>query len=258
MQTADGLCLLRRIGGLRLALTSRGSMKMLQAPLPYGSIHLFNAEMPVPTLLRSAGFVPLVTPATIAEWDISGPKTHLRRSLKQKWRNQLNAAEAHGLKISVTRMPPDANHWLLKAEQRQSRQRRYRTLPHWVTLAYAICHPRDAVLIEARHRGEPVAGMIFLRHGPRATYHIAFATPEARQLNAHRALLWHTAQHFQSEGVTRLDLGTFSTDTNPGLARFKLGTGAKARQLGGTWLALPGLSQALVQFRRHVPSGQNA
>ena len=36
-------------------------------------------------------------------------------------------------------------------------------------------------------------------------------------------------------GVTRVDLGQVDTDTQPGLARFKLGAGADCRSLGGTW-----------------------
>jgi hypothetical protein len=37
-----------------------------------------------------------------------------------------------------------------------------------------------------------------------------------------------------------LDLGTLDTQNAPGLARFKLGSGATAQLLGGTWARLPG------------------
>jgi hypothetical protein len=38
-----------------------------------------------------------------------------------------------------------------------------------------------------------------------------------------------------------LDLGTVDTENAPGLARFKIGSGAQIRSLGGTWLRIPGL-----------------
>jgi hypothetical protein len=36
--------------------------------------------------------------------------------------------------------------------------------------------------------------------------------------------------------VRKVDLGTIDTDRSPGLARFKLGTGAIPRTLAGTYL----------------------
>ena len=43
-------------------------------------------------------------------------------------------------------------------------------------------------------------------------------------------------------GVEMLDLGMIDTVNAPGLARFKLGSGAVAQSLGGTWLHAPGLN----------------
>ena len=44
----------------------------------------------------------------------------------------------------------------------------------------------------------------------------------------------------RDDGVRWLDLGTVDTDVAPGLAHFKLGTGAELRQLGATVWVLPG------------------
>lgn len=257
-ETSSGIAMRRRIAGMPFSLVSRGGAHMVGHRSTRHEVRLFTAETPCDRQLCAAGYIPVFSPATIAEWDISGSAKDLRSGLDQKWRNQLRRAEEARLKVSITNLPTDPDHWLLQTDTHQSRIRGYKSLPHWLILAWATLHANDAVLIEARQNGLPLAGMIFLRHGPVATYQIAHASDPARRLNAHRLMLWRAAQHFALAGVRRLDLGKLETDLNPGLARFKLGTGAQARQLGGTWIAVPGIAGLLRQFRFHAPSGQNA
>jgi len=238
----DGHMLLRRFAGLRLGLVSRGSLEMLNAPAPRGCAVIFNAETEMAQAATACGYFRLHKPAKVAEWDISKPEPALRAGLRKTWRHDLARAEASGLKLAITQMPNTSDHWLLMAEQAQARARRYRALPLWITRAWATLHPKDAVLIEARLRGELVAGMVFLRHGDVATYHIAHSTDAGKAAGAHRQMLWRAALHFAKRGVVRMDLGVVDHAHSEGLARFKLGTGAKVRTLGGTWLLLPRLS----------------
>jgi hypothetical protein len=53
-------------------------------------------------------------------------------------------------------------------------------------------------------------------------------------------MLYRAACALREEGVRWLDLGSVNTEDAPGLARFKLGTGAALRRLGHTLLVLPG------------------
>jgi hypothetical protein len=39
----------------------------------------------------------------------------------------------------------------------------------------------------------------------------------------------------KAQGVARLDLGTIDTRRAPGIARFKLGAGARVEVLAGSW-----------------------
>ena len=63
----------------------------------------------------------------------------------------------------------------------------------------------------------------------------------------HRQLWWLEAglsrpslyRRLRAEGVRWLDLGSVDTEAAPGLARFKLGTGAALKRLGATCLVLP-------------------
>ncbi len=258
VETAHGHMLLRRVGPLPVGLISRGRAEMLDAPRPKGCTVLFTPDDPSDDSMRGAGFWRLRAPVEVAEWDISHPTDKLAAQLRKTWRHGLEPAQDARLKLSITSMPPSGDHWLLIAEQRQARERGYRALPLWLTRAWATLHPKDATLIEARRGGELVAGMVFLRHGKTATYHISHATPLGKKLGAHRLMLWRAAAHFARKGVVRLDLGTLDRANAPGLAQFKLGTGAKARGLGGTWISLPGLSPLRRQLIRQVPSGQKA
>ena len=69
-----------------------------------------------------------------------------------------------------------------------------------------------------------------------ATWQIGVARAEGRRLNAMNLLLWEAMGWLSDEGHETLDLGTLNTQDSPGLARFKLGTGAMAQRQGGTWL----------------------
>lgn len=253
-----GVMILRRLGRLSVGLVSRGPEAMLDAEAPPGCLRLFTAEHDMAAQLRQRGFARLRSPAAVAEWDISRSAQDQRKAMRKTWRHALDAAAGAGLKLSLTHMPATGDHWLLLAEQAQARQKKYRALPLWITRAWATLHPQDTLLIEARSHGILVAGMVFLRHGDAATYHISQTTPLGRQLGAHRRMLWRAAEHFAAQGVTRLDLGTIDLTAAPGLARFKLGTGAVARELGGTWVSVPGLARLRGYRTRHVPLGKKA
>ena len=100
--------------------------------------------------------------------------------------------------------------------------------------------PEAALRLWQWHEGGQVhAAMCFVRHGTWATYHLGWADARARAVGAHGLMLWQAALSLRGEGVTTLDLGDINTETTPGLARFKLGTGARLHRLGATCLVLP-------------------
>ena len=85
----------------------------------------------------------------------------------------------------------------------------------------------------------PIAAMLFLLHAPVVTYHIGWTSAQGRKFHAHHRMIMEAAEGFAQHGYYRMDLGLVETDRAPGLARFKIGTGAHVRPLGGTWLRLP-------------------
>lgn len=158
-------------------------------------------------------------------------------------------------------MPAEAGHWLLQAEEAQARARRYRRLPASFTAAWVAANGDDSArLFVARLHGGIVAAMLFLLHGRAASYHIGWSGPEGRAGHAHNLLLWQASDWLAARGYACVDLGTLDTETTPGLARFKLGSGAQQVKLGATWLDAPGtgLAGRLARRGSGVASGTSA
>ena len=200
-------------------------------------VRLINAERPQDApALRAAGFRQIMTAAHIAELDLAQPPDALRAAMHGKWRNRLVAAQAkHEHSVSHCAFEPSRDAWLLKAEAAQQKRRRYRALPPALTLAMSQAAP-DALRIFTCCD----AAMLFVLHGRRASYHIGFSGPQGRAASAHNRLLDAAMQTLPAFGIRWLELGTVDTEHSAGLARFKLGSGAQVRTLGGTWLrALP-------------------
>lgn len=219
--------------GLRAALDSSGLGRNLVLLAP---------DRPAPQL-AARGAVPLVTPQHVAELALGEPEK-MRRALHQKWRNRLNRAENSGLRVTETSTPGSELDWLLDADRQQQRQRGYRAWPEALTRA-CVARPGSALILTAWHRDRPVAAVLLLCHGAAATYHIGHSTALGRQLLAHNLLIWRAMARMSDAGCARLDLGFVDTETAPGLARFKLGTGAACRPLGGTWAWWPASHGAL-------------
>jgi hypothetical protein len=176
------------------------------------------------------GLIPVLTGRHHAIWDLRGD---LRAGMAGKWRNRLVAAERAG--VAPTRGNRATLERLLAEEAGVRLARGYRALPP----EFARVWPGDSHLWHWRQGGQVRAAMLFLRHGTRATYHLGWAAPEARAVFAHGPMLYQAALELRAAGVAQLDLGAVDAD-NPGLARFKLGTGAGVTPLGATLLVLPG------------------
>ncbi|WWR45122.1 GNAT family N-acetyltransferase [Roseovarius sp. S88] len=198
------------------------------------------AELP---LFAAAGYRALWTCQYVAELCLcDAPEASLAAQLV-KWRNRLRHAERSDIEVAHRRFQPGRDNWLLQAETMQRRARRYRALPPAFTKAWARLHPNATRLFLAHRQGRIIAAMLFLRHPPTASYHIGWSDTEGRKYSAHNLLLWRAANWLAVQGCQRLDLGTVDSENAPGLARFKLGSGAALRPLGPTMLRLPGLAR---------------
>ncbi|WP_085879586.1 GNAT family N-acetyltransferase [Roseisalinus antarcticus] len=228
----------RRVCGLPLTLSSRAEI-----PGPADGLRplIVNAESAAcGAALRAMGYRRIATPSHVALLDLAPAPEDLRLRLHGAWRTALRRAEAPGLNHAA--FDPARHGWLLAREAAQRRRRRYRALPLGLTAAMAAVAPGAVRVLQS---GED-AGILLVLHGDTATYHIGWSGPEARRRDSHRRLLWEAILWLQARGVRCLDLGQVDTETAPGLARFKIGTGALVRPLGGTWMKFPHLAAGRV------------
>lgn len=225
----EGPVVLRRFG---LGFSSR--VRAGQSGIPA----LVNADCAADApVWRRLGYRQILTPAHVAELD-AGPDTDvLHKGLAPPWRRALAKAKAPGL--ARQRFDPARHGWVLEREAEQRRARRYRAWPLGLTVAMAEAEPRAVSVWSSRQD----AAVVFIRHGPAATYHIGWTGAEGRKRDSHRALLWRAVLDLKAEGVRLIDLGHVDSVSSPGLAAYKAGTGARVRPLGGTWLRIPGLGR---------------
>ncbi len=186
--------------------------------------------------LATAGFHRIAAPRMVAELTLAPTAEEMAHRLAPKWRNRLRHGLTQNLELHRRPMPADPNHWLLRAEAKQSSRLWYQPLPPDMIAALAGSRPGCAQLFTAYHLGQRVAAMLFLRHSTTATYQIGWTNSEGRKRSAGPALMWRAMVDLQQMGISAIDLGAADPDHAPGLARFKRGTGADLRALGGTWL----------------------
>lgn len=206
-------------------------------------LRLVNAESEHQArALRQAGYGQIMTAAYVAELDLRPERDNLRAGMFGKWRNRLvrseQATKGGEFHINQTRFNLRQHSWFLAKEQEQRKKRRYHALPLGLIPALAAANPDALRLFEMTQNDQPIAATMFVRHGPMATYLVGWTSAEGRQVHAHNQLMWQAMCHYQNHKTTMLDLGQVDTETSPGLARFKIGTGAHVRPLGGTWLRL--------------------
>ena len=243
----QALVMVRSLGPFgRLGLISRGPHWFIDDPrararalraLSSMGLRMIEAEHPCPSL-RMAGYRQVMTPAHVATLDRTRP-VDLEAGMHPAWRGSLSKARRAGLDITSAPFHQVRDHWLLEEERRMRRKNGYRGWSRSLTLAIAEANPLALRLFTARKAGVTVAAMLFARHASTATYLTGWTGAAGREACAHHLMLMDAASWLASQGHASLDLGTVDTEAAPGLARFKIGCGAKVRPLGGSWLRLP-------------------
>lgn len=169
--------------------------------------------------------------------DLAGAdEAALRARMKQKWRNRLAAAERGPLRTETAAQGKWID-WIVDRYEAVRREKGFEGPSRaFVARLAGLKAPRQTLAVVAHSGRETVAGALFVRHGPDASYYVAASSPEGRRANAANLVLWRGLVALKAAGVRRVDLGTIDTDRSPGLARFKLGAGAEPLTLAGTYL----------------------
>ncbi|MFD1159445.1 GNAT family N-acetyltransferase [Roseovarius aestuarii] len=256
----DGTChiaklhvLRRRIGPMNIAWLPRGPvwatdtppeqrarlMRTLRKVGTTSTTWIISSETPQET--RLFPHLVLMSPQYVAEIDLTADTETRLAAMHGKWRNRLRHAERSELHIRQRPFRSDRDLNVLVFEASQRKQRGYKALPPDFVLAWEKAGPKSSRLFTAMRGNTPLAHLLVLLHKPVATYHIGWSGAEGRRLSAHNLALWEAAAWLTGKGYLRFDLGNVDTQNAPGLARFKIGSGARIRPLGPTCLHLPHL-----------------
>lgn len=187
---------------------------------------------------RPQHFRPLMTPQYMAELDLTQPTEVRLASQHGKWRNRLRHAQTEGVTVSDRPFRHGKDHHLLALEEGQRRTKRYRALPHSFVHHWVRANPHCTQVFLAHGPQGFQAYLLVLLHRPTATYLIGWTGAEGRRSSAHALLLWTASNWLADRGYLRFDLGLVDTENAPGLARFKIGSGAAIHPLGPTMMRL--------------------
>ncbi|MGF1594158.1 MAG: GNAT family N-acetyltransferase [Kiloniellaceae bacterium] len=186
-------------------------------------------------LIEAQGLRRVVTGHATAWLDLARSREQLLAGMHGKWRAALRKAEREGLEVCEDLKPRQRQASLLLYEAFR-RKKRF-VGPTGDFLAAVDAADKDALLsLTARRGGELLAGVMLLRHGASATYTASWTSAGGREGQAHNLLLWRAIERLKDGGTRWLDLGGLNTESQQGLARFKLGLGGEVSVLTGSYL----------------------
>ncbi|MCL3883679.1 GNAT family N-acetyltransferase [Marivita sp. GX14005] len=154
---------------------------------------LARLDLPGPLCINSlgnlgAGFLRLAAPKEVALLPLGDP-ARMRRAMHPNWRASLRRAERAALAITNEPFDPARHGWLIDAETRQQKNRRYRNWPARFTAAFAKENAGKLRVLSAGGT-RTVAAMMILCHPPWASYHLGVTSDEGRAACAHHRLLF--------------------------------------------------------------------
>jgi len=186
-------------------------------------------------LMGSLGLHRVVTGYASIWLDLRPRQEDLLAGLHGKWRSALRKAQREDL--TITRDSKDRQRQAALLLYDTFRRKKRFVGPSGSFIAAIHAADKQAVLsLSARRDNKLVAGVILLRHGATATYLASWTSDAGRAGQAHNLLLWRGIEFLKEDGIQWLDLGGLNTESQRGLARFKLGLGGKVFTLTGSYL----------------------
>lgn len=186
-------------------------------------------------MIQATGLRRVVTGYSSIWLDLRQSPDALLTAMNPKWRNAVRRAQRKGMEPHVDR----------KARQREAalmlydtfrRKRRFVGTPGDFIAAIAAADPQAVLSLTAKQDGKLAAGVILVRHGVSATYLASWSGAIGHTAQAHNILLWRAIETLKEDGIEWLDMGGLNTESQQGLARFKLGLGGEVFTLTGSYL----------------------
>lgn len=207
-------------------------------PLKSFTLFAFSPEDCAKDSYNSMGFRQIITGNSTIIIDLTLSEDQLWQNLYGKNRTHIRKAEKSDFEVIYGDHTHPHTDWLLKQERKQQKEKKYQGLPVELVKGYGqfFTSKQGVYTAFAVENGEPIAGVLFLRHGASATYHIGWNGPRGRKCRALNLLLWTMIVRLKAAGIENLDLGGLNTEEGADIARYKLSFGGDVLAMGGTFM----------------------
>jgi lipid II:glycine glycyltransferase (peptidoglycan interpeptide bridge formation enzyme) len=190
-----------------------------------------------------------VAPYRTLRVDLRPEPELIRRRLDGKWRNQLNAAERHGL--TVTEGTDDELYapFLGLYDEMMARKRFDTTVDprHFRRIQARLVGPEKMLIMLGARDGVPQTGLVATAVGETGMYLLGATSNDGLKSKGSYLLQWRMMNRLRERGCCWYDLGGINPETNPGVYHFKQGLGGQeCRQLGRFSAGGAGLAPAIV------------
>jgi hypothetical protein len=167
--------------------------------------------------------------------DLKPPLEELRRSLDQKWRNQLNQACRNQLSIVEGTSEDLFDKFIAIYDEMLRRKHFDRTVDvrefRKIQTALPDSFRMNVMLCE--HEGRAIAGLVGAGVGTTGSYLLGATNADGMRLKGAYLLQWQMIGWLKQMGCTRYDLGGINPEKNPGVYHFKKGlSGTDVSYLG--------------------------
>jgi hypothetical protein len=159
--------------------------------------------------------------------DLRKPVEGLRSSLVARWRTSLNQAQRAETALEVTDEPDSIDAFIPMFDAMHERIGFELGLhPEFYSKVQRASERSERLcMLYAKHNGEKVGAVGLSLHGRVGAYVLGATTMAGREVNAAYRLQWEAMLLAKQRGCEWYDLGGIDPDGNPGVHRFKKGTG---------------------------------
>ena len=167
--------------------------------------------------------------------DLWPPLEELRKSLDQKWRNQLNRAEKNGLSILEGDGMELYGTFLEIYRQMWARKRFEEGVDvnEFGRIQESLPKARRMKILICVQHSTPVAGIVVSSIGNTAIYLLGATSDPGLKAKGAYLLHWTIIRRLKESGIQHYDLGGIDPERNPGVYHFKRGlSGRDVSRLG--------------------------
>lgn len=190
--------------------------------------------------------------------DLAPTLESMRKSLDQKWRNQLNVAERNGLSI-LEGSGDELFAEFMGVYRDMLARKKFKegiSIENFARIQASLPGHLKMRIILCRKEGRILNGIVIGSYGDTAVYLLGATNDEGTKAKGSYLLQWRAMQWLKENGVKWYDLGGINPQNNPGVYHFKSGFGGKElSRLGEYRLSDSALSSAAVAIGERLRTG---